>query len=68
MLVCYENDFLLAHVKAERGMSIQEESGDVELVRRFLDVDNILSAAYFEDSRRRHSVLTLYRYRLWFIP
>lgn len=49
MLVCYENDFLLAHVKAERGMSIQEESGDVELVRRFLDVDNILSAAYFED-------------------
>jgi len=49
MLVCYETDFLLAHVKAERGMSIQEESGDVELVRRFLDVDNILSAAYFED-------------------
>ncbi|WP_152418876.1 hypothetical protein [Natronorubrum sulfidifaciens] len=48
MLVCYETDFLLAHVKAERGMSIQEESGDVELVRRFLDVDNILSAAYFE--------------------
>jgi len=49
MLVCYETDFLLAHVKAERGMSIQKESGDVELVRRFLDVDNILSAAYFED-------------------
>lgn len=49
MLVCYESDFLLAHVKAERGMSIQEESGDVELVRRFLDLDNILSAAYFED-------------------
>lgn len=49
MLVCYETNFLLAHVKAERGMSIQEESGDVELVRRFLDVDNILSAAYFED-------------------
>ena len=49
MLVCYETDFLLAHVKAERGMSLQEESGDVELVRRFLDVDNILSAAYFED-------------------
>lgn len=48
MLVCYDSDFLLAHVKAERGMSIQEESGDVELVRRFLDVDNILSAAYFE--------------------
>lgn len=49
MLVCYDSDFLLAHVKTERGMSIQEESGDVELVRRFLDVDNILSAAYFED-------------------
>ncbi|WP_254862268.1 hypothetical protein [Halovivax gelatinilyticus] len=49
MLVCYCSDFLLAHVKTERGMSIQEESGDVELVRRFLDVDNILSAAYFED-------------------
>lgn len=49
MLVCYDSDFLLAHVKTERGMSIQEESGDVELVRRFLDVDNIFSAAYFED-------------------
>lgn len=49
MLICYESDFLLAHVKTERGMSIQRESGDVELVRRFLDVDNILSAAYFED-------------------
>jgi hypothetical protein len=50
MLVCYESNFLLAHVKAERGMSIQEESGNVELVRRFLDVDNILSAAYFENT------------------
>jgi hypothetical protein len=49
MLVCYESDFLLAHVKTERGMSLQEESGDVELVHRFLDVDNILSAAYFEE-------------------
>lgn len=49
MLVCYDSDFLLAHVKTERGMSIQQESGDVELVHRFLDVDNILSAAYFED-------------------
>jgi hypothetical protein len=48
MLICYQSDFLLAHVKTERGMSIQQESGDVELVRRFLDVDNILSAAYFE--------------------
>lgn len=48
MLVCYGTNFLLAHVKTERGMSIQEDSGDIELVRRFLDVDNILSAAYFE--------------------
>ncbi|MDG5760655.1 hypothetical protein QA600_15065 [Natronococcus sp. A-GB1] len=48
MLVCYGSDFLLAHVKTKRGMSLQEESGKVELVRRFLDVDNILSAAYFE--------------------
>lgn len=48
MLVCYGTNFLLAHVKTERGMSLQKESGDIELVRRFLDVDNILSAAYFE--------------------
>jgi hypothetical protein len=48
MLVHFGSQFLLAHVRAERGMSIKEEEGEIELIRRFLDVDNILSAALFE--------------------
>ena len=48
MLVDLGDSFLLAHVKAERGISIKEEKGEIELIRRFLDIDNILSAAYFE--------------------
>jgi len=48
MLIYFGDKFLLAHVKAEKGMSLNEGSGRVELIRRFLDVDNILSAAYFE--------------------
>lgn len=61
MLVVYGSNALLAHVKAKRGMSLEEESGDVQLVRRFLDADNILSAAYFErvdDSEIRFSHFT----------
>lgn len=52
MLIYLGGSFLLAHVKAERGLSIREEEGEqddkIELIRRFLDVDNILSAALFE--------------------
>lgn len=48
MLVFFGDGFLLAHVKAERGMSLKKEEGEIELIRRFLDVDNILSAALFE--------------------
>lgn len=48
MLIHIGSQFLLAHVRAERGMSIKEEEGEIELIRRFLDVDNILSAALFE--------------------
>jgi len=48
MLIHIGQQFLLAHVRAERGMSIKEEEGEIELIRRFLDVDNILSAALFE--------------------
>lgn len=48
MLIHIGKQFLLAHVRAERGMSIKEEEGEIELIRRFLDVDNILSAALFE--------------------
>lgn len=50
MLVYFGDGFLLAHVRAERGMSIKEEEGEIELIRRFLDIDNILSAALFEVS------------------
>jgi hypothetical protein len=54
MLVYLGDAYLLAHVKAERGMSIREGDEDeeqkIELVRRFLDIDNILSAALFEDN------------------
>lgn len=49
MLIYFGDSFLLAHVRAERGMSLKEEEGEIELIRRFLDVDNILSAALFED-------------------
>lgn len=48
MLVFTGESFLLGHVRAEKGMSISEEEGKIELIRRFLDVDNILSAALFE--------------------
>lgn len=49
MLIYTDEKFLLAHVRAERGMSINEQSNDVETIRRFLDIDNILSAALFEE-------------------
>lgn len=49
MLIHVNSQFLLAHVRAERGMSIKEE-GKIELIRRFLDIDNILSAALFEQT------------------
>jgi hypothetical protein len=48
MLINFGEAFLLAHVRAERGMSLKKEEGEIELIRRFLDVDNILSAALFE--------------------
>jgi hypothetical protein len=48
MLVYFGDSFLLAHVRAEQGISISQDEGQIELIRRFLDVDNILSAAYFE--------------------
>lgn len=52
MLLYFGSAFLLAHVKAERGISIKESGkegeDEIELIRRFLDVDNILSAALFE--------------------
>lgn len=48
MLIYSGKSYLLAHVKAEKGMSISQEEGEIELIRRFLDVDNILSAALFE--------------------
>jgi len=49
MLIYFGDGFLLAHVRAQRGMSIKEENNEIELIRRFLDIDNILSAALFED-------------------
>lgn len=48
MLIHLGSSFLLAHVRAEPGISIKEDVGEIELIRRFLDVDNLLSAAYFE--------------------
>jgi hypothetical protein len=48
MLIHYGGGFLLAHIKADPGMSLQEDEGEIELIRRFLDADNILSAALFE--------------------
>ncbi|WP_143414664.1 hypothetical protein [Halorubrum sp. SD683] len=57
MLVYLEGQYLLAHARAERGMSLQEgigeegEEQEIKLIKRFLDVDNILSAALFEDKR-----------------
>lgn len=48
MLVYVGDALLLAHVRADKGMSLKEEEGEIELIRRFLDVDNILSAALFE--------------------
>lgn len=56
MLIFLDDKFLLAHAKAERGMSLREtvgedEVGEIELIKRFLDVDNILSAALFEKER-----------------
>jgi hypothetical protein len=48
MLLYFGDAFLLAHVRAEKGMSLKEEEGEIELIRRFLDIDNILSAALFE--------------------
>lgn len=48
MLIHFGDGFLLAHVRAEKGMSLREEEGEIELIRRFLDIDNILSAALFE--------------------
>lgn len=51
MLIHFDSQFLLAHVRAERGMSIKEEEGKIEIIRRFLDVDNILSAALFEHTK-----------------
>ena len=50
MLVYFGTGFLLAHVRAEKGLSIDEDENRVELVQRFLDADNILSAALFEES------------------
>lgn len=49
MLIHFGEGFLLAHVRAEKGMSLREEEGEIELIRRFLDIDNILSAALFEE-------------------
>jgi|GEM_PF-3010458 len=48
MLIYLGEALLVAHVRAEKGMSLKEEAGEIELIRRFLDVDNILSAALFE--------------------
>ncbi|WP_440006191.1 hypothetical protein [Halomicrococcus sp. SG-WS-1] len=53
MLIYLNDRYLLAHAKAERGMSLRESVGEddvrqIELIKRFLDVDNILSAALFE--------------------
>lgn len=48
MLIHFGDAFLLAHVRAEKGMSLREEKGEIQLIRRFLDIDNILSAALFE--------------------
>jgi len=59
MLVYLEGQYLLAHARAERGMSLQEGMGEegeeqeIQLIKRFLDVDNILSAALFEDKREK---------------
>lgn len=56
MLVYLGDSYLLAHVKAGRGMSIREGERDgerkIELIRRFLDIDNILSAALFEQNQQ----------------
>lgn len=56
MLIYLNDRYLLAHAKAERGMSLRESVGEddvreIELIKRFLDVDNILSAALFEKDR-----------------
>jgi hypothetical protein len=53
MLLDFGSAFLLAHIRAERGISItgattDDEEEQIQLIRRFLDVDNILSAALFE--------------------
>ncbi|MFW5895452.1 MAG: hypothetical protein ACOCT9_01780 [archaeon] len=48
MIVIFGESFLLAHIKTEEGISISEEEGDIALIKRFLDTDNILSAALFE--------------------
>lgn len=55
MLIFLGDQYLLAHARAERGMSLREGEGDeggiqeIKLIKRFLDVDNILSAALFEN-------------------
>jgi len=48
MIVKYGDCFLLAHIKTEEAISLREEKGDIALIKRFLDTDNILSAALFE--------------------
>ncbi|OUJ18304.1 hypothetical protein AMET1_1215 [Methanonatronarchaeum thermophilum] len=48
MLILYGSSILLTHVKAEKGLSIREGEEKIELIKRFLDIDNILSAALFE--------------------
>jgi len=56
MLVYLGDKYLLAHARAERGLSLKNDNPDVDngeaqeikLIKRFLDVDNILSAALFE--------------------
>lgn len=56
MLIYLDGQYLLAHARAERGMSLREEESqgenvrEIKLIKRFLDVDNILSAALFEDT------------------
>ncbi|WP_224447008.1 hypothetical protein [Haloprofundus salilacus] len=60
MLVYLGDQYLLAHSRAKRGMSLREGDGEeenespneIKLIKRFLDVDNILSAALFEQKAR----------------
>lgn len=52
MVIHYGDSFLLTHVRVEKALSINEEDESIDLVRRFLDVDNILSAALFEKENK----------------